>query len=496
LFIIGVTFTILISLVAFQYIYVANRRKEGFLNTVIDTPDSSSTIPRPEGTSTIPNTMPGSTYVNRTDTIASIKDIQELNAIIKTYNSIYDINAEKASKNTEYAYLKSNSDNYLNSSQTQIDSGIITYKYKFIKDLLKRYVNATRVIRQYPSMEKTESTTVTTNITIDDLKDTIERAKTEKSNIENMRTPSSDLKGRILNLDKVIQELQDIIGKIQRGSMKIEDAPFSKRELKQFLENKSASPPRPDTKSKKKSIPKIVSQDKSSKDLFKAVRDLSWEIKLGYDPKVTLHRKTMERLEQINKEIKKGDLPKKVLESKLLELQILKQQCETNNRRNLASSDTVILANNQNTGNYEKIDDVEGYATQIDRAYQPLIRNVKQASASNDWRSRPGYEPTDNIISQRAKASSYDSDSVSSVDYFKRALFLCNQIRDSELGDPVDFGCILNKEDVSPEYSWRGNYKMVCSRLGNTWGSWYPEMFGCPKSEVSTSMVPNKKVDM
>jgi hypothetical protein len=126
---------------------------------------------------------------------------------------------------------------------------------------------------------------------------------------------------------------------------------------------------------------------------------------------------------------------------------------------------------------------------------QPIVHRVQQASTSNDWRVRPGYEPTDDVIAQRAKAASFDPDCVGGPDYFKQAQFLCNQIRDAGLGEPSEFGCINPTTIVSPEYSWRGNYKMVCNRLGNIWGGWYPEMFGCPKSEVSTSMAPNAKFE-
>ena len=517
LFIIGTSIGILLCLVSFQYIYMAQKSKEGFSNPKnkeniqIVRPDSandSSKVPKPEGTSVIPNTVPGATDSNPTKSLASIKDIKELIEIIKTYNSVYEINAESASQNTEYAYLSSNSINYQKSLQTQIDSGIISDKYKFIKDLRERYVKATRVLRQNVTGEnrtpltETKSKSSSKVLEIGDLENTIERAKKEKADIDNMRSPSSDIKQRAVNLDKVIQDLQDYISKIKRGTMKIEDIPISKKELNTFLDNKNGNLNISTKKNKSRSkyltssMIKKNTEEKFIKYLSKAVNDLSWEIKLGYDPKVTLHRKTMERLEKINKEIKSGKLTKEVLESKILELQVLKQQCETNNRRNLSSTDNVILANNNNVENYETLEKIEGYSAQIDKAYQPLIRTVKQASDSNDWRSRPGYEPTNEIISQRAKASSFDYDTVSSVDYFKRSQFLCNQIRDAELGDPADFGCIANKDDVSPEYSWRGNYKMVCSRLGNTWGGWYPEMFGCPKSEVSTSMVPNKKIDI
>ena len=63
----------------------------------------------------------------------------------------------------------------------------------------------------------------------------------------------------------------------------------------------------------------------------------------------------------------------------------------------------------------------------------------------------------------------------------KRSQELCRQVRGANLGDPAQFGCISNPDAVGPDYSWKGNFTMVCNRLGDTWGGWYPEMFGCPK---------------
>jgi hypothetical protein len=104
---------------------------------------------------------------------------------------------------------------------------------------------------------------------------------------------------------------------------------------------------------------------------------------------------------------------------------------------------------------------------------------------------RPGYEPTTENIMNRASLASFDESKVGTPDYKARVKFLCSQIRDAGLGDPKEFGCIGNPEqDVSPEYSWRGNYKMVCSRLGHMWGGWYPEMFGCPKEDLAQTQTP------
>jgi hypothetical protein len=68
---------------------------------------------------------------------------------------------------------------------------------------------------------------------------------------------------------------------------------------------------------------------------------------------------------------------------------------------------------------------------------------------------------------------------------------LCRQVKSAQLGDPVDFGCIAQPDTVSADYSWKGNYEMVCNRLGYTWGAWYPEMFGCPKQDPTAHFKSN-----
>jgi hypothetical protein len=87
----------------------------------------------------------------------------------------------------------------------------------------------------------------------------------------------------------------------------------------------------------------------------------------------------------------------------------------------------------------------------------------------------------DETIARRASSSAFDPSVVGGPDYKKRALELCKQVKSAQLGDPESFGCIDAPDAVSSSYSWKGNYQMVCNRLGDTWGGWYPEMFGCAK---------------
>jgi hypothetical protein len=93
---------------------------------------------------------------------------------------------------------------------------------------------------------------------------------------------------------------------------------------------------------------------------------------------------------------------------------------------------------------------------------------------------RPGFQTDDASLAQRASASAFDPSTVGGPNWKKRAQDLCEQVSSAGLAPPGNFGCIDEDTTVSKDYSWKGNYNMVCNRLGDTWGGWYPEMMGCP----------------
>ncbi len=66
-------------------------------------------------------------------------------------------------------------------------------------------------------------------------------------------------------------------------------------------------------------------------------------------------------------------------------------------------------------------------------------------------------------------------------DWKKRAAHICSQIQKRGM-NTKDFGCV-KPEDVSNDYSWRGNVKLVCSRLEHTADPGLPVACGCPPKE-------------
>ncbi len=64
-------------------------------------------------------------------------------------------------------------------------------------------------------------------------------------------------------------------------------------------------------------------------------------------------------------------------------------------------------------------------------------------------------------------------------DWKKKSAEICEEIRKRGL-NPSDFGCMNPNKVVSPDYSWRGNARMVCTRLLTTPDPGLPETCGCP----------------
>lgn len=61
----------------------------------------------------------------------------------------------------------------------------------------------------------------------------------------------------------------------------------------------------------------------------------------------------------------------------------------------------------------------------------------------------------------------------------ERSQAICKAIAKFGL-DPADFGCLDPGAQVGPDYSWRGNARMVCSRAQTISDPGIPEQIGCP----------------
>jgi len=480
-------------------------------------------VPKPEGSSTVPNTMPGSTTPNSSESLASFKDLAALLDIMKTYNLLYETNIKSVFKMKKYAVLHANSITYQVKIQSQLDTGTIVDTKEFTRKERKLYGDAIKELngklKDYGEDEDSKAKARASKafgdgeITLRDIQYVIGRAKEEQKRIEDIRSESPDLKRRTQILERIRLDLQGFVDKIKRGEMTLAELPFKKPELRRFLievENPTAliralpdmEPAEQKPKSKEQKAPSMPSDMGGLntaallQQLRSATRDLSWEVYIGYDPKVTVQRRILERIHVISNQIESGKLSESELASKMIELTSLKQQVNSQGLRRVAMSENPLEAYESFSQGGAAVDaepfkpqEVETKEPGLFPSKEGIIKTIEPPIASNDWRIRPGYTMNTEQIALRGSNASLGE--VGGPDYKKRAKFLCSQIRDSGLGDPKEFGCINNPdEDVGADYSWRGNFKMVCSRLGRTWGEWYPEMFGCPKPDPSASQAP------
>ena len=74
---------------------------------------------------------------------------------------------------------------------------------------------------------------------------------------------------------------------------------------------------------------------------------------------------------------------------------------------------------------------------------------------------------------------SLDIGKTAKFDWRSKAAQICDSIRKQGM-DPNDFGCMDPSKQVSTDYSWRGNARMVCTRLLTTPDPGLPEVCGCP----------------
>jgi len=209
--------------------------------------------------------------------------------------------------------------------------------------------------------------------------------------------------------------------------------------------------------------------------LLQNAQQLKWRINLDmeFDPEMKRREQRLEKLESLLSQATVGGMP---VSNELLE---------------------HYTKEVQSFGNQGKAPQEEGEPQRHYRdRYMPESTTNEdgfpKGEISPDVYVRPGFVMNDSTIANRASSSSFDDSLVGGPDYKPRALELCRQIQNANLGEPLNFGCIPNPDAVSSGYSWKGNYGMVCNRLGDTWGGWYPEMFGCPKYDPTAKFQSNK----
>ncbi len=331
------------------------------------------------------------------------------------------------------------------------------------------------------------SSSVSDPLTMDQLTNLIDKIDFEILALR--RFPATtELQATISRLAILRQDLIEFRVKLTSTppEIKLSDVPISQKDAENFLATLGkasasssypallnntgfSSPPSGANASMLGSLTGILENQEIQK-LFQNIQFIKWKFEVDYDPK--LHEKffLLDRLEGLEKRILSYSSAGTPVPSELREL--AKKELEYINTQIQASAKPPSAS----VPTYEGMRVGESSRTPTYTARDPRVYDV-----STDVYQRPGFLMSDEQIRNRASASYFYDSQVGTPDYKKRVDFLCSQIQSAGLGDPGNFGCIANPASVSKDYSWKGNWNMVCSRVGDTWGAWYPEMFGCPK---------------
>jgi len=325
------------------------------------------------------------------------------------------------------------------------------------------------------------------------------RITSEIRRISNLRSRSATMITRKTQLEKLLADLTDIIQSVDRKALKLEDVPIQPQDADNFLKAMASGKNLPSLIVPKGKTPAVI-QGKGAafpamtpeiQQLLERAQYLKWdlEVKLSYDPKLAIQDRALKLLESLEKKLTAAAVsdtpipPQLHAEymSQLSQLQTSLDKKSEKSRPSGSSNGRLPTTHSRimNASSAEYPDNTQLLNAQ--GAHSGPRNTFPNGEISPDVYIRPGFVMNDETIARRASSSAFDPSVVGGPDYKKRALDLCKQVKSAQLGDPESFGCIDSPDAVSSSYSWKGNYQMVCNRLGDTWGGWYPEMFGCPK---------------
>jgi hypothetical protein len=323
------------------------------------------------------------------------------------------------------------------------------------------------------------------------------RIGNEIKRLQQLRTRSPTILQRITQLTSMNADLNNYISAIKRNTMNIQDVPISQQDADSFLRSLTdTSKPLPNIASTSgvpsSSMPAsgmpaagMPSQTNSIQPLLNMAKFLKWNLNIAvnYDPDVAQRERVLDRVQALEERLTNliiSETPPspQMIAFYMNELNTLKSFIDSGKTNNV----NIGVLNNASAPmsspdypNSNNLANAQGAGFGTNSGILPNGENTAEVYV------RPGVLMTSDNISKRGSLAAFDPSVVGGADYKQRALELCRQVGKAELGSPRNFGCISDPRAVSDTYSWKGNYEMVCRRLGDTWGAWYPEMFGCPK---------------
>jgi hypothetical protein len=321
------------------------------------------------------------------------------------------------------------------------------------------------------------------------------RIQEEINSIQRLRSSSATLNAKKEQLEKLNSDLNEMINKVERKQLDIKDVQITETAANAFLQslpNEVISSTLITPKGRAETHPAvnfpndsmmtdIIAGNPNIQSLLENAKYLKWNVQVNmeFNPELAQNDRFLKRLEEIearitNLAISETPIPKELYKVYITELKTIKSLIAKPNSQTQNIDFKTKKIHPISTPDYPsslQLDKIQGNDNRYSSSRKNNLPETMEFKQKNDY---PDFK-------KRGSNSSFDTNLVGGLDYKERAKNICQQIKGASIGDPAEFGCIEDQNSVSKDYSWKGNFQMVCSRLGNTWGGWYPEMFGCHK---------------
>ena len=322
-----------------------------------------------------------------------------------------------------------------------------------------------------------------------DVQDLLTRVKGFLDSLKALNTKDPVILTRIQTLQSLTSDLKDMKTKIVNGSLDPTQIPIKVGDARAFLATClqvdqqlpnliTGPPPAPEK-------PAVASQTPELGQLMKMAQYLKGTISVSFDSDAYSREQMAQRVDNILNLLQNKKITSKDAQNILAALSAIQGKLGPSG----FSNTNPFQAANANISDPSKNSFKTSYAN---TGYIPDSSQLDAASSGSyagqaggdDSQIRPGsnsMQTDDNIIKRGSGTYAlYNYADITGPDYKVKLKNLCSQITSSGLGTGEDLGCLKDLSMVGNDYGWKGAYSMVCSRLQNTWGSSYPQMFGCP----------------
>jgi hypothetical protein len=305
-----------------------------------------------------------------------------------------------------------------------------------------------------------------------DLQTLIGLIKTFEDSLKSLNSTEPVIVARIQQVDKLLLDLNEIKQSIKQGKLAPDQIPIRVGDARNFLKQSSNLTTQlpnlitsPSTAAQKPAGPLGNMSNLLPGNLLDMAKYLKGSITLNFDGDLYAREQMAQRVDKIVN----------MLQTK---------QISSTDAQNILQALTAIQgqlgpAKYQATNVFKSSFQPADIGTpSMAPGYMPDTEQLNKASDGGDDDIRPGSDSNSYLKRASAAYAAYSYNDLTAPDYKDKLVNLCSNVKKAGI-DMGDIGC-TNIQNVSPEYGYKGAYLMVCNRLKDTWGSSYPQMFGCP----------------